>query len=293
MATAHQCSVQRRRRAGRGWFVVAFGWLAASCETPVPPSIWPPPDFALAVEQVRHDPVGVQVAKRFRVRADGLVVYGTATTSVVGGDPDLRLPVFDRLAVYQLEPQCTRALARRIERCGVLDLDPVQGERGAVAGPSIVLAWQALGQRKSLSASGAVHGAMAEILAIVEAHLPEGERLDLPGVADRNQPRILRGVPVPREDAGGALEMHRALLQKAPADGEIALDAFVLACHLGHRQLAETLLEQWAAATAEPRRAQSPFADAGGAGGALSPEALATLLPGSPRPEVGPRGAPR
>lgn len=269
---------------------MAFGWLAASCETPVPPSIWPPPDFGLTVEQVDHELDAVQVTKRFRVRADGLVVYGTATTSVVGGDPDLHLPVFDRLAVYQLEPQCTRALARRIERCGILDLDPVQGERGTVAGPSVVVAWQALGQRKLLSASGPVHGAMAEILAIVDAYLPEGERLDLPGVADRNLPRVLRGVPGPRADASGALEVHRALLQKNPVDSETALDAFVLACHLGHRQLAEALLAQWAAATTEQRRVQSAFADVGGS---LAPEVLGTLLPGAVRPEGEPRGASR
>lgn len=269
---------------------MAFGWLAASCEAPVPPSIWPPPDFALTVEQVDHEADAVQVTKRFRVRADGLVIYGTATTSLVGSDADLRLPVFDRLAVYQLEPQCTRALARRIERCGVLDLDPVQGERGAVTGPSIVVGWGALGQRKLLTASGPVHGAMAEILAIVEAHLPEGEHLDLPGVADRNLPRVLRGVPGPRTDASGALEVHRALLQKNPADGETALDAFVLACQLGHRQLAEGLLAQWAAATMEQRRVQSGFADVGGA---LSPEVLGTLLPGAERPEGEPRGAAR
>ena len=280
--------------------MAALGWLAASCETPVPPSIWPPPDFALTVEQVDHEADAVQVTKRFRVRADGLVVYGTATTSVVGADPDLRLPVFDRLAVYQLEPQCTRALARRIERCGILDLDPVQGERGPVAGPSVVVAWLALGQRKMVTASGPVHGAMAEILAIVDAHLPEGEHLDLPGVADRNLPRVLRGVPGPRAFASGALEVHRALLQKNAADGETALDAFVLACHLGHRQLAEGLLAQWAAATTELRRVQSGFADGGGA---LSPEVLGTLLPGGllpggqlpagQLPEDGPRGAAR
>lgn len=281
MATAHQCSVQRRRRAAHGWLVLAFGWLAASCETPVPPSIWPPPDFALTVEQVAHEVDAVQVTKRFRVRADGLVIYGTATTSLVGSDPDLRLPVFDRLAVYQLEPQCTRALARRIERCGVLDLDPVQGERGAVTGPSVVVSWQAMGQRKLLTASGPVHGAMAEILAIVDGHLPEGEHLELPGVADRNLARVLRGVPGPRAFANGALEVHRALLQKNPADGETALDAFVLACHLGHRQLAEALLAQWAQATTEQRRVQSGFADVGGA---LSPEVLGTLLPGGQLP---------
>ena len=273
--------------------MLAFGWLAAACETPVPPSIWPPPDFVLTVEQVDHGSDAMQVAKRFRVRADGLVVYGVSTTSVVGGDRDLRLPVFDRLAVYQLEPQCTRALARRIERCGILDLDPVQGEGGAMTSPSVVVAWLAMGQRKVITASGPVHGAMAEILAIVEAHLPEGERLELPGVADRNLPRVLRGVPAPRVGANGALEVHRALLQKDPTDSERALDAFVLACHLGHRQLAEGLLAQWAEATAEQRRGQSVFADVGGG---LSPEVLGTLLPGaqlpvSPPPVSPPRDA--
>jgi hypothetical protein len=222
-------------------------------------SIWPPADFEVAVEEVRVDNGMASVVRRFRARADGIVSYGTSARAVVDAATGTALPVFERLSVYELVPTSIRALARRIERCGILDLDRVQGERGVVEGPSLVVVWQAFGRRKVITARGRVHGAMAEVLAIVRAHLPDGETFGLPGLAERPVLSVLRGVPAPRSDAVGALESHHELLARRPQDRTLLLDAFALACDLGRRSAAEELLTQWLELTAGERREQEMF----------------------------------
>lgn len=276
MGTAHQCSWQSSSRAS--FAIVCVALLSVSCETAVADSIWPPADFELSVEELRAEGAEVQVVRRFRVRADGVVFYGTSTHSLVEPGSKTRLPVFERIAIYQLEPQCTRSLARRIERCGVVELDGVQGERGAGADgdASAVVTWCALGQRKVLTARGKVHGAMAEILAIVGAHFPDGERLGIPGVTDRGMASVLRGVPVPQQDAAGALAAQRDLLERVPSDRMLVLDTFALACHLGRREVAAALLAQWAAMTADERREQELFPEDEFR---LTPKILERLLP--------------
>ncbi len=276
MGTAHQCSGQSSSRTSLA--IVCMALLSASCETTVADSIWPPADFEVSVEELRTEGAEVQVVRRFRVHADGVVFYGTSTHSLVDPDSKTRLPVFERVAIYQLEPQCTRALARRIEHCGVVELDGVQGERGGVAegDASVAVTWCALGQRRVLTARGRVHGAMADILAILGAHFPDGERLGLPGVADRGMASVLRGVPVPQQDAAGALAAQHDLLQRVPNDRTLVLDTFALACHLGRREVAAALLVQWAAMTADERHEQDLFPEDDFR---LTPTILARLLP--------------
>lgn len=256
MGDAHQRTVQSWARL----VATTLLFTAAGCSsTALADSIWPPADFEFAVEEVRIENGTANVVRRFRAGADGIVAYGTSSRAVVDAASGTALPVFERLSVYQLVPTSIRALARRVDRCGILELDRVQGERGVTEGPSLVVAWQAFGQRQVITARGRVHGAMADVLAIVRAHLPEGEAFELPALAERPVVPVLRGVPEPRGDAAGSLQAHRELIALRPEDRMLLLDAFALACDLGRRSTAEELLTRWLTLTADERRLQELF----------------------------------
>lgn len=233
---------------------------AVSCTgNALPDSIWPPVDFELVVEEVHVANGSANIVRRFRARADGIVSYATSTRAVVDAATGTNVPVFERLSVYELVPTSIRALARRIDRCGILELDRVQGERGVVDGPSLVLSWQAFDRRQVITARGRVHGAMAQVLAIVAEHLPDGETFGLPELGERPVVPVLRGVPKPVSDPAGALAAHRQLLERRRDDRTLLLDAFALACDLGRRVAAEELLAQWLTLTATERRQQEMF----------------------------------
>lgn len=219
---------------------------AVACQSePLAESIWPPSDFEIQIEEVQLVGSEARVVRRFRAGADGLVAYGTSANAIV--DPVTRtlLPVFDRLSVYRLVPMSMRALVRRLDDFGIGQLDRVQGERGAVDGPSLALSWHAFGRGHVITARGRVHGAMAEILALIAAHLPPGEGFALPGLADRLVVPVLRGVPEPRTDAAGSLAALAEMLIERPDDSTVMLDAFALACHLIRRDKAEEMLRRW------------------------------------------------
>ncbi|MEO6593602.1 MAG: hypothetical protein ABIP94_02490 [Planctomycetota bacterium] len=238
--------------------------------------MWPPDDFELIIEEIHVDDGAARVVRRFRAGSDGVVAYATSSSSVVDAESATLLPVFDRLAVYQLVPTSIRALARRLDQAGIADLERVQGERSATDGPSLAVVWHAFGRRQVITARGRVHGAMAEILAVVAAHLPPGETFGLPGEAERPVVPVLRGVPVPVSDAIGALRAHQDLLALHPDDRALMLDAFALACQLARRDTAEGLLRRWTEATADQRRQQEMFPEGEPR---LTPEVLQRLLP--------------
>jgi hypothetical protein len=267
--------------------VTLLALTSASCfGDELAPTIWPPPDFGCEVEEVALREGVPQVVRRFRVENDGICVYGTAATSRVDATSGAALPVFDRLVVYRLVPECVRAFARRIDRLGVLTLDNVQGERGVASDTGLVLRWRAFGNQKTIVARGRVFGAMAEILAIVTSHLPDDERFALPGFAERQVVSVLRGVPAPLTDARLALAAHEELLAERPDDRAWLLDAFALACAVGERAAAEDLLRRWSAleaaqAASGPGAAQGSAAGSGASAsaGGLTADLLRRLLP--------------
>lgn len=250
--------------------------IAACKSTAIADSIWPPSDFEVSVEEVRLEGGAAKVVRRFRARADGIVSYATSSRAIVDAETSTHLPVFESLSIYRLVPTSIRALARRIDRCGILGMDRVQGERGAPADTSLVLVWQAFGRRQVVTARGRVHGAMADVLSIVMAHLPEGEAFQLPGLTDRPVVPVLRGVPVPRPDAAAALQACRSLMEQRPDDVVLMLDAFALACDLERRDEASQILQQWLDATAGERRQQQMFPENVPR---LTPDVLERLLP--------------
>ncbi|MCA8963242.1 MAG: hypothetical protein H6838_13420 [Planctomycetes bacterium] len=249
--------------------------LAACHDTSLVPSIWPPPDFELVVEEVAIDAGVPNTVRQLRVLGDGLVIYGCSSRSRRDPESGTALPVFDRLAVYRLVPTCVRALARRLDRLGVTRIDTVQGERGVSLATSLQLTWRAFGEQRRIRAAGRVAGPMAEILAVVQAHMPEGETFGLPGLAERPVTYSLRGVPEPRTDAAAALAAYGELLQADPDDDVLLLQAFALACDLGDRSAADGLLDRWSKATEVVRRAQELFPEGGG----LTPAILVAMLP--------------
>lgn len=251
-------------------------WLFGACTgNGLPDSIWPPVDFELVVEE-RDSTAADGGMRQFRAYADGTVTYATAAAAVTDAETGTTLPLFDRLAVYRLVPTSIRALARRIHDCGILELDTVQGERNVLDGPRVTLTWRAFGQERVITARGRVHGAMADVLAIVAAHLPEGERLQLQEASGRPVVPVLRGVPTPRRDAAGALRAYLDLLADRPAEQELLLDAYALACALPRRSVAEELLARWLEIDAAVRRQQQMFPELEPG---TSAEALERLLP--------------
>jgi len=218
--------------------------MAAGCVGEgLAPSVWPPPNFRLVVEELRRDGESVHVVRRFQVNADGVVIYGTSSRPLVDASTGASWPVFDRLSVYRLEPKCVRALARRLDRIGIGELvAPVVGQESD-AGSSLVVRWRAFEQRRDLPMSGRLRGQMAEIMGVISAHLPPGESFGV----EMSKPivTVLRGVPAPVEDLRGALAAYREQLRADPGDEAVLLATFALACSAGDRAGAERLLSQW------------------------------------------------
>ncbi len=251
--------------------------LAACGAADLAPSIWPPADFQCEVEELELRGGSLQVLRRVRFDVDGLVVYGTSSRSHSAPGAGVALPVFDRLAIYQLVPACIRRLSRRLDQLGVARLDTAQGERGATDQAGLVLRWRAFGAQRTLTARGRVHGPMAEILQVVAAHLPPGERFALPEFPAKPVVPLLRGVPEPLADAERSLAALQDLLARDPDDREWLLDAFALACATGARQQATGLLERWEA-LAQRGPSLDPFPDEAPRG--LTAGELRQLLPG-------------
>ena len=96
---------------------------AAACVgDPLEPSIWPPANFSLDVEESRQDGDAMHVVRRLRVEASGVVLYATSSRPLVDASGAVSLPVFDRMSIYRLEPAAVRALSRKLDRLGVDEL---------------------------------------------------------------------------------------------------------------------------------------------------------------------------
>ncbi|MFK7741341.1 MAG: hypothetical protein AB8H80_13560 [Planctomycetota bacterium] len=224
---------------------VVFG-LVGCAGRELAPSVWPPPDFLLAVEELRFDGETMHVVRRMRVGADGTVFYGTSSRPMVDDVTGTSLPVFDRLAIYQLEPICLRALARKLDRLGIDELPDVTPPPAATLGSSsvgVAVRWQAFQRQRVLTGQDRARGPLAEILAVIAAHLPQDEGFDIR--IERPVVSVLSGVPAPVESVDGALAACRGLLASRPEDVRLLQEAFVLACAAGHRREAEELLERW------------------------------------------------
>ncbi|MFN3242428.1 MAG: hypothetical protein ACE37K_13065 [Planctomycetota bacterium] len=251
--------------------------VAASCiGGGLAPSVWPPPNFVLVADELRADADGMHVVRRLHVDASGVVVYGTSSQPLRDEQSGASLPVFDRMSIYRLEPKSVRALARKLDRYDIGELVVPTPVAGADGGPGLSLTWQAFDQRRRLTSSGRLRGRVGEIMALIAAHLPPGEAFD----SEMNRPvvPVLRGVPEPATDVGGALAALQALLTERPDDPFLLLEAFALACRTGARDLATQLLDRWQAA-AQAEIGGSAFATDPGSSPRRRAELYRRLLP--------------
>lgn len=233
-------------------------WISALCALScvgggLAPSIWPPSDFSLVVEESRGDGDAVQVVRQLYVQASGVVIYGTSSRPLIDEEAGVSLPVLERMSIYQLEPASVRSLARKLNRAGIgAPVSPA-----ATNSDSVVLSilWRGFAERSALVSSGRPRGSIGEVIALVAGHLPAGESFDTK--MTRPVVSVLSGAPAPKDDAFGAYAALRTQLEVSPEDPVLLLDAFALACRLGEGGAATALLERWQAA------AQAEFEDSG------------------------------
>lgn len=260
--------------------VISAVLLAGCVGNGLPPSVWPPNNFRLVVEEVQREGASAHVIRRLQVVADGTVIYGTSSTPLVDAATGASLPVFDRLSVYRLEPKCVRALARRIDRLGISDFvvpaSAVGQGVGQGVGPGLTLQWQAFGSQRVVPSSGRLRGQMAEIMAVVASHLPPGEAF----ATEMSRPivPVLRGVPEPTSGVVDALLAFNERIAEDPDDGDLVLAAYALACSAGERRHAEMLLASWLQLERSKPR-QPGFADNGGGGIDARTKSLQSFLP--------------
>jgi hypothetical protein len=277
MASAHASSGQSWSAATGSLLALPLVLLAACGATGVPASQWPPADFELSVAEQEPLVSAAAGIRCFRVRADGLVVYGTAAHQLGGEHPGPGVPVLSRMAIYELVPECTRSLAMFLERSRIREQDPTQGRAAEGDGGCVVVRFHAFGATTEVSLHGRVHGAMAGILGLVNAHLPAGEAFAAAGAEERSRPSLLRSVPAPVDDAAGALAAVESLLAQSPGDRFLLQQAFALACYLQRRPQAEQWWARWS-------EAENSVAEVDRSA-AWRPDLLGTLMPagGAPR----------
>tara|TARA_R110002072_G_scaffold291959_1_gene460334 strand:+ start:30786 stop:31607 length:822 start_codon:yes stop_codon:yes gene_type:complete len=267
------------------WLLIAIsaGLLTGCIGNGLLPSVWPPDNFRLVVEEVQRDGGSAHVIRRLQVIADGTVIYGTSSKPLVDAATGVSWPVFDRLSIYRLEPKCVRALARRIDRLGISDvIVPASavaqgvGAGPGTVGPGLTVQWQAFGSQRVLPSSGRLRGAMAEIMAVIASHLPPGESF----ATEMSRPivPVLRGVPEPKVGAAEALLAFNERMAEDPEDGGLVLAAYALACSAGERRHAETLLQRWL--LLERSKPRSPgFSDDAAGGTEARIQSLKSFLP--------------
>ena len=254
----------------RSWSVlpavsaVVLATLLTGCVSDDPPAtIWPPQGFEFVAEEVVQVGNRLDTVRKFRLTGDGLAVYGTSTRALTtaDGERELSLPVFDRLGVYRLVPSAVRAFARRLHRLGFFGLDEFPTSVPAAGAPTgmVLLRVRSVDGEHQVALHGRVRGTLAELVRVVEAHLPTDERFGGVEGDERAVVRVLRGVPQLRQDLDGALGAHFLLLDERGEDPAVLADAFALACRSGSRPLAEDLLARWQRALGT--EARSVFAD--------------------------------
>jgi hypothetical protein len=219
--------------------------VPAGCLTdPVRRSEWPPPDFLL---EVYRREAGQETA-RVRYWADGLAVYGEAT-SWVGGEPGSvpGLPVYGRLAVYRLHPDSVRQLARSLARAGLYDADLPSSAGEPLSGEVVAVHLRAFENDRTLVGFRGSEGPVVRAIHLANAYAPPGGAIawrDMPG---EPEPGRVSRVPEPRDSVEGALEVHQHLLEAHPDDIDLLAHAAALAVAAGRADLARPLLARLAA----------------------------------------------
>lgn len=247
-------------------------------------TVWPPPDFGLVVEELRvRTDVGEQpqpaLSRRLQVFADGTVLLLRARAVLVDADTGTLLPVFDEAAAWRMLPVTTRLLARKMHDRGITELRPTVVDLGAIpdGGSLLRLRYQGFGHEVAAVGCGPFQGSFARVLRVVNAFLAKDDAFESPGMAGDRELSKVTGVPSPQRDLAGSLRLHQDLLREHPADPELLLAAFALACGSGERTEAERLLARLAPQL--PADPGPPVSLPAGTAPVLSAAILTRLLP--------------
>lgn len=250
--------------------------LAGCAAEELAPTIWPPADFRIEYEELAEREGRVVPVRRFAVDASGLAVYATATGVVVEPEPateppanprpPLVLPVYGRVCAYQLVPECTRALARKLQRLGIGTLDTGPADRRDGTAPGARLRWRSFADARELGVATDVEWALGEILHVLAAHLPPGEPLLVGCDPARKVEPVLQGVPMPAIEADASGFWRQRALAAADDDALWAA-AFAAAVAAGSGagditsgRFAKDVLQGWRAAR-QGRPLASPWSD--------------------------------
>ena len=246
----------------------------AGCTTEeLAPTIWPPADFRIEYEERAERDGRFVPVRRFTVDAQGLAIYATATSVVVDPQPAadgagaaLALPVYGRVCAYQLVPECTRALARKLSRLGIGTLDSGAADRRDGAAPAARLRWRAFADSRTIDIATDVEWALGEIVHLLAAHLPPGEQALVGCDPARKIEPVLQAVPAPTI-AADAIDFWRQRAVAEPDDDALWAAAFACAVQAGggsgdltSGRLANDVLQSWRASR-QGRPLAPPWSD--------------------------------
>lgn len=223
--------------------------LLSSCATGprVIVSKFPSPDFRLVVEELADVDGVVQVQRRFRVLADGTCSYARASAQLVDPETGITLPVFSILSVYQLMGINVRLLARKLhkQQLGVL----TQAEIGGVLDQSRRwrISYRAANTQSELVVGGQINRLLVGIFNVINNHVPPGEGFALQGLSGDPDPVSYSNIQAPVASVQGALGAYSGLLLARPAEADLLLETFALACTAKDRKFAAELLARFSA----------------------------------------------
>lgn len=197
--------------------------VAACRSNELPPSDWPPQDFAVqVVEKVAGDGSAGSFTRSFRVWPDGLALVAESDAPLPG--LDWGQPVYERLCVYRLDPRSTRTLGRVLQRTGLFADQARRAENSDREPGELTVAWTAFGNKGRTSLRTHDRAQVERVLAVVAGFLPDG--VAFLGV----EPDLVHVSDVPLPGGGvGAVQALREVARAHPRDFGVLLDLFALA----------------------------------------------------------------
>lgn len=220
--------------------LAAAALLAGCLSDRSAPTLWPPSDFSLSVLGERRDEDGIVVLQqRFFVDYDGLAIYREADDFV--GD---RVPVFDVVSEYQLDPQSVRILSRLVGKAGLFRDDIVRASNAPASDRAVEIQWTAFGSSGRIDNLLETGGVLDRVVHVVNAFLPATREFRFDGLSGDSEPPRVSRAPEPLEWTEGALRRHRWYVDRFEADRQFAVDALAIACRARDRNVAEAMLRE-------------------------------------------------